>query len=341
MTEPLPVPTMEPSTATTLPADDPFQNGLQSSLVPNRRVPAWLMTCILHTLIFIVIALLLHTVNHGAGNVETRTGGIVLVDLQSETTEYLDEGDVLNNESQAAAESNPPPTAADLQLPPDLPGLSSSESPLSGTGDQIAESMPGVDSLLENSPSKLEIGGRVTTEVFGIKGTGSRFVYVFDRSYSMEGYEARPLLAARQQLLKSLDSLGDTNQFQIIFYNNETRPFRMRGEQAKMYFAEEKQKKAARSFVQSVRGEGGTDHIRALKFALSLSPDVIFLLTDAEGGMTPIELSHIADRNRSGAVINTIHFGIGRGSDRSLERLSREHGGQYVFKNIDSLKVEK
>ena len=93
--------------------------------------------------------------------------------------------------------------------------------------------------------------------------------------------------------------------------------------------------------MQSIRGEGGTDHVQALRFALNLSPDVIFLLTDAEGGMTPVELSHLADRNRSGAVINIIHFGAQRGADRSLERLSREHGGKYVFKNIDSLKVDR
>lgn len=317
-----------------------FDDPLQANAVPNRRVPAWLLSCIFHTIIFIAILLALRQVNNGAGNVETRTGGIVLVDMQMDSTEYLSEGDVSEVDPQQAAASNPPPTAAESLLP-DLPGMDASESPLTGTGNDLAEAMPGADNMLENTPNNRKLGGRVTTEVFGVKGTGSRFIYVFDRSTSMEGYNAKPLIAAKQALLKSLDSLGKMHQFQIIFYNNEYRVFRLSGLQPEMYFANDETKFAARNFVQSIRGDGGTDHIQALKFALRLAPDVIFLLTDAEGGFTKRELNTISGLNKSATVINAIEFGERRGLDQSLEALARESGGQYVFKNINTLKIDR
>ena len=310
-----------------------------TAVVPNRRVPAWLLSFLFHTLMFVIMLVALRTAQRGASEVENRTGGIVLVDAKSETTEYLTEGEVEDSSSQPTTDQSPPPLAANSELPPDLPGLESALTPITGAGDQLAESLPGAESLIEGSQLNRDIGGKITTEVFGIKGTGSRFVYVFDRSKSMEGYQARPLMAARLELLKSLQSLGSNHQFQIVFYNDEVRIFQ-HGGLSTMCFATDDNKEAAREFVDSVRGDSGTDHLNALKHAFKLDPDVIFLLTDAEGGFSAAELRDVSDFNRSAAIINAIEFGERRGGDKSLERLARESGGQYVFKNIRTLQID-
>jgi hypothetical protein len=208
-------------------------------------------------------------------------------------------------------------------------------------GQDLIEALPGTDNLAEiTTDGGRNVGGKVTTEVFGVKGTGSQFVYLFDRSASMEGFDARPLRAAKQQLIASLDSLGESHQFQMIFYNETTRVFAPNPGPATMVFANQETKQKAVRFVQSIRGDGGTDHLNGLKAALKLGPDVIFMLTDAEGGFTGAELSQIADWNRAGTVINTIEFGSGpkmASTDRSLERLAKQNRGQYVYKNIVSL----
>jgi hypothetical protein len=308
-------------------------------VVANRRVPAWLMSVILHALVFVGLLLLLRTVQRGGSDVENRTGGIVLVDIESETTEYLDEGDIVEASNPATDAQSPPPQAAFDQLPPDLPGLDSSPAPITGVGDQLVDLLPGADSLIDVPTANREFGGKVTTEVFGVKGTGSRFVYVFDRSKSMEGYEARPLMAARQALLKSLQSLGSNHQFQIIFYNDDVKIFKS-DSLTTMHFATDEIKSEAVEFVEAIRGDRGTDHLRALKQAFRLGPDVIFLLTDAEGGFTSAELREVADANRSGAVINAIEFGDRQGGDRSLQSLANQNGGQYLFKNVRTLKID-
>ena len=110
---------------------------------------------------------------------------------------------------------------------------------------------------------------------------------------------------------------------------------------ASLAFAKDTTKTRARRFVGSVRGEGGTDHVSALKLALSLGPDVVFLLTDAEGGFTTADLIAISGWNKSGAVINAIEFGLGaqRGNtDNSLRAVARESRGQYIYKDLRSFR---
>ncbi len=303
-------------------------------VVPRRVVPAWLMSFLLHTLVLVLILWSMHRFTRGAAEVDNRTGGIVLVKADSQTTEYLSEGEVekADTASEAAAAANP----AETELPPDLPGLPSLDASVSATGEALSESLNTAEGMLEGTNPLKNIGGKVTTEVFGVKGTGSVFVYVFDRSASMEGYEGKPLRAAKQELLKSLDSLGDRHQFQIIFYNDETRIFNPEGRHTDLVFATEPMKARAHRFVQSIRGERGTNHMKALKEALAFGPDVIFLLTDAEGGFTPNELRLIQNWNRAGSAINAIEFGVGTssGNDQSLQRLAAENGGHYLYKNV-------
>lgn len=309
-----------------------------SEIVSSRRVPAWLLSFVLHALVLIGLIFALARFQNGASEVESRAGGIVLVNQVSESTEYLSPGDVVETSQQSTSSSDPPPSASDFELPPELPGLEASTASISGAGDSLIASLPGADTLIEGDRSTGIVGGRVTTEVFGIKGTGTRFVYVFDRSKSMQGFASRPMMAARQQLLKSIESLVETNQFQIVFYNESVRIFNPDG-MPTMYFASEDIKKKAKSFVESVHPNGGTDHMNALKAAFKLNPDVIFLLTDAEGGFTAAELRDLGRLNRSGAIINAIEFGERRGIDRSLESVATRSGGQYVFKNIHSLRI--
>jgi hypothetical protein len=295
------------------------------------------LSLLLHTTLIGILIVVLTQVRTGAGNVENRSGGIVLVDASSVTTEYLSEGDVEKNSSPNTTSESPPPLAAQNEQPPDLPGMEFSPSKLSGVGESLAESLPGADSLIVGPQSTGKIGGKVTTEIFGIKGTGSRFVYVIDRSESMAGFEFRPMLAARQQMWASLQSLKKNNQFQIVFYNDKVKIFTG---QPRLYFATDETMEEARSFIERIRPDGGTDHMVALKQAFKFAPDVIFFLTDAEGGFTDADLREIGRRNRSAAIINAIEFGERRSRNRSLEAVARNSGGQYVFKNINTLRLE-
>lgn len=172
------------------------------------------------------------------------------------------------------------------------------------------------------------------TEVFGVRSRGAKFVYVFDRSASMEG---SPLSAAKRELIASLNGLDRRHQFQIIFYNQEPQLMpEFRASAPRMVFADEQGKRLAVSFIGGIFADGGTEHLRSLKMALALRPDAIFFLTDAnEPQMRPDELAAVRQFNR-GTRINTIEFGSGesKAAINFLQRLAAENGGQHAYVDV-------
>jgi hypothetical protein len=327
-------------------ASNQIESPSQAPAPPIRahRVPAWLLSVGLHASMIAAALGLLQGIRPRGSKVENRTGGIVLVDRQTETTRYLSEGESAAQASSRSTFRPPSPLPDRSQRPDDLSGPEMAHDP---NADEVAEnilnSLPTQQGLTDGvNNAGADVGGQTTVEVFGVKGTGSSFVYLFDRSGSMEGYAARPLRAAKQELLQSLESLGSNQQFQIIFYNDSPVSFQPDQRPTGLLFATQRLKRSAVRFVESINGDGGTDHVTALKFALRFRPDVIFLLTDAEGGLTGSELDVIASFNRGHTVINTIEFGEGTGerSDRSLQQLATQHRGQYVYKDITTLAHE-
>jgi hypothetical protein len=182
--------------------------------------------------------------------------------------------------------------------------------------------------------------GYTRTGVFGVTGEGRKFVYVFDRSGSMDGHGGTPLAAAKAELIASLKDLDDTHQFQIIFYNERPRVFSPTGSPGRLVFGTEQNKRLAEKFVGSITADGGTQHEEALAMALKMAPDVIFFLTDAdEPRMKPEQLARMARLNQ-GTQLYTIEFGYGVQVERDnfLVKLARQNGGQHVYFDVARLK---
>jgi hypothetical protein len=179
--------------------------------------------------------------------------------------------------------------------------------------------------------------GNARVSVFGVQGTGSKFVYVFDRSSSMEG---PPLAAAKRQLIESLRSLEGTHQFHIIFFNTQTRSFDIAEGGRRIAFATDRNKQLAANFVGGITADGGTDRLGALREAIGFAPDVIFFLTDADDPMSVSELAEIARTNRRArSAICVIEFGrrVTPPQSNFLTELARESGGQYGYVNAAAL----
>ena len=126
--------------------------------------------------------------------------------------------------------------------------------------------------------------------VFGVEGTGNKFVYVFDRSSSMEG---APLAAAKRQLIESLNSLDTRAPVPHHFLQSPAAVFDITSGGRRIAFASERNKQLAANFVGGITADGGTDRFTALKQALAFRPDVIFFLTDADDPMSTSELADL------------------------------------------------
>jgi hypothetical protein len=187
-------------------------------------------------------------------------------------------------------------------------------------------------------------GGKGGTKVYGVHGEGNSFVYVFDHSASMGGGPNSPLEWAKSELLGSLADLGDTQQFQIIFYNERPTRMNVGRSYGGMVLADPETKRQAERFVRSIVADGGTKHEAAIEMALKLAPDVIFFLTDAdEPQLSPAQLARIKKMNAERSVIHTIEFGDRHGGTRDnfLKAIAHQNGGKYVYIDITKRRERK
>ncbi|MFM7928074.1 MAG: hypothetical protein ACKO9Q_10215, partial [Pirellula sp.] len=186
-----------------------------------------------------------------------------------------------------------------------------------------------------------QTGGSTTASFMGLQGTGSNFVYVLDRSASMEEFQGAPMRFAKSELLKSIASLGDRNQFQIVFYNESPGSLSNGTSAGRLLAANEMNKEKASRFVKAIKPSGGTEHIPGLKMGLSFAPDVLFFLTDAaEPSLTEAQLIEIQSRaERSLTTIHTIQFNRGPApNDGSwIRELAQRNRGTYRYIDISGL----
>jgi len=290
-----------------------------------------------HALLMVVLALTLQIVPRGNTQEPLRSVGVVIKHHTEQDGEYYeDQSDAAtaNTSGSTTAAANPlddaTATDASAALPASLETL--------GLGNPESGSLTGASGMLGGvAGTKAPSRGQARAGVFNTFGEGYKFVYVFDRSGSMGGSGRNALSLAQAELIASLESLGDIHQFQIIFYNENPTVFPLAGQTNKLVFANAANKQRAVQFIRGIVADGGTHHESALNLALNMRPDVIFFLTDADRPeLTPSQLQRIANRNRSGTVINAIEFGIGPslGDENFLMRLAKQNGGSYSYVDV-------
>ena len=324
-------------------AQPPVPPPAKSSPVRTRgvslpAVPSWLLSVIVHMALLIVLGLTMRVAPRGLGTEPDREVGIVIKRLDPQG-EAIFESPADAPDAPTPAQSAAAASVSEMvgEKPPvDIAGALPKGRELAGIGTAPGQS-PDVTGFTQGPKATTALtGGRVRTKVYGIEGEGSKFVYVFDRSGSMGGSGNTALRAAKAELLASLENLGPTNQFQIIFYNDKQTIFSLAGAPGRLVFGTDQNKQVARNFVQGIIADGGTHHEPALEAALAMSPDVIFFLTDADQpALSPAQLLRIQRKNR-GAAIHTIEFGLDpvAPTDNFLSRLARENNGKYVYIDI-------
>ncbi|MDR2172472.1 MAG: VWA domain-containing protein [Planctomycetaceae bacterium] len=183
-------------------------------------------------------------------------------------------------------------------------------------------------------------GGSKRLRVFNVQAAGNNFVFVFDKSTSMNERNGIPFKAAKLELLRNIAELDKNEKckFNIIFYNDEFHQWSDKG----MLPATELNCKNATAFVQLEEARGGTNHYEPLIAAIKQKPDVIFFLTDGDenDAIRQTQLKEIKRINQINKIqINVIQFGIGK--DRAsdfLQQLAHENNGLYSYINVLELR---
>jgi len=331
-------------------SNDPLRSTELGTFLWRLAVPAWLISVVVHAVLLVVLGMIGAggALGLGQGGGETLEVSFELSDGDSsgdaeEETAYFEASD----EPASLTSSAPVENAADTSYLDEAPlvdptGVLPAMSAASGVADAGLSSVPvGQAKGGSAAPRGGSLAdGRARTGIFGAEGEGFKFVYVFDRSGSMGGSGRSALNSAKAELLASLEDLGDVHQFQIIFYNQEPTIFPLAGEEGRLVFANQTNKLRAERFIQQITADGATAHEDALKVALTLRPDVIFFLTDAdEPTLSPTQMKRLEKLNSGHTVINVVEFGMGPylGVENFLVRLARENGGKHAYVDISKL----
>src|SRR5262249_2717395 len=146
---------------------------------------------------------------------------------------------------------------------------------------------------------------------------------------------------AKRELLASLSQLPPDALFSVIFYNLQPTVFADSQSREGLMPATTENKARVRTKLATIGPEGGTDHMKALRAALALRPEVIFFLTDAEL-MSKEDVEDI--RAESGHTrIQVVEFGIGPdlGKNVPLRTLAKATGGTYRYYDVTTFRPRR
>jgi hypothetical protein len=188
--------------------------------------------------------------------------------------------------------------------------------------------------------------------MFGLAGEGGDFVYVFDRSQSMNSVlttdigddrsvTITPLEAAKNELNRSIGDLNDECRFQVVFYNDEAVAF---GNQYTLARATFSNKQRVKSFISAMPADRNTNHLVALEEAIRCRPQVLFLLTDGEEKDDPSmsDVRRLArECKRLKIKVNVVHFCFEVRTTSTLTNLAHDTGGQHKFITLRELAHQK
>jgi len=179
--------------------------------------------------------------------------------------------------------------------------------------------------------------GKGGAEFFGVKATGRKFVFVVDSSRSMTGPK---WFAACHELYAAISRLRPNQQFYVVFFDGRAHPMPRGFEEFNppgLLAATEDNRLILKQFVSSIQLGFDTRPYMAMRMAMELKPDAIYLLSDGEfKDNTARYLKRnnkirLKDRLKMPAVVvHTIGF-HSRAGQRILRRIAKDNGGTYKF----------
>jgi hypothetical protein len=195
-----------------------------------------------------------------------------------------------------------------------------------GVGPIIVRAEPGGRSTGPATHGAGQGTGRSGTLFAGAR-QARRVVYVIDRSLSMGPSGALDL--AREELLASLDALPAGVLFQVLLYNRRVE-LPGSADRPGLVPATAQSRNEVAALLGRIRAEGATDHVQALREALLLRPEVLFLVTDA-ADLTSEQVRSVTQLNHRRAVIHTIELrdGPADDGDTPLSLLARLNRGTH------------
>lgn len=155
---------------------------------------------------------------------------------------------------------------------------------------------------------------------FGVQSPGERFIFVLDNSTSMLDGNRRGM--AHSELIRAIRNLKWPQQYYVIAFDSETLPLPF----GPYVTSGADQTRKISQWLSRLTPQDGTLPGNALRQAIGLKPDAVFLLTDGQfDSPTPAK---IKEWNTGHVPIHVIDLGPGKPVE-ILEQIARDSSGVY------------
>lgn len=161
---------------------------------------------------------------------------------------------------------------------------------------------------------------------YGSRALGKDIAFVVDCSQSMTGNRWQK---ACTELMACITQMAAEQRFYVVFFNTEDFPQFFPVIDNFLSKADSDNVEKLGRWMRNVMPMGGTDPSKALRRALELEPDSIFLLSDGEFDLRPT-MQVLMQHNRANTVIHTVALGSPAGQ-RMLVTIAEATGGTYRF----------
>ncbi|MDG2389575.1 MAG: VWA domain-containing protein [Planctomycetaceae bacterium] len=164
---------------------------------------------------------------------------------------------------------------------------------------------------------------------FGDPGAAKSFVFVLDRSMSMNKTHQLSNGLTRFQRLKTeligfIDKLRPDQTFYVVFFNDKMNRMPAEG----MVPATVENKRKYLKWISTAVAVGGTDPRLSIRLAMKLDPEMIYFLSDGE--VERDYQSQMLKHNAGEWKLNTFVFGL-RGAGPFMKFFAEKHNGEYLY----------
>jgi len=320
-------------TAPPLPEDGTASS--TSSRGSLRYAPSWLVSMAVHLGLLVVLALFTVTAN-------PQLVATILDSSFAEEMPTLLQVEELKLEPLEDVQAlDASVSAADLEVS-NVTQLGGESGAVSVTeGDLQVDSASDIGGLFAGEGAGMSEAGSSlkAAEFFGVKAAGRKFVFIVDSSNSMRKGKFD---AAKEELEYSLRRLSPEQFFYVIFFDGDAERMKFPDEM----FPEEQAAPATLAnikkcvtWIKTVKNELQTNPYDAVKFAMTLEPDAIFILSDGKFTDRGKTVRYLQDENtlsdpaigtRPRSVVHTIAFWQ-RDGEEAMKAIAEKHGGTYRF----------
>lgn len=187
--------------------------------------------------------------------------------------------------------------------------------------------------------SKGKGSGGDGTQFFSVRAGGKKFVYIVDSSHSMKGEK---FATATEEVLYAINRLGSQQSFYVFFFDEITQPMKLPPEEESPkgpVQATKQNVKRASKWIKQVETGSNTHPFDAVRLALEMEPDAIFLLTDgqfSDNGKTEayLRMKNALDKPIKGRQNKVIVHTIGLwdlSGQEALQRIAEFNSGTYRY----------